>query len=160
MCDTLYVPAYASRIGNVHPESIAFLREKILRPLIHEEKECPKCVYLSRHDSTNRHIANESEIEDFLQERGFEIIVPGHLSLAEKIRAVAHAEVIVLTHGAAIANLVFAPKEAHVVEILTKFHTAALSITSELGQRYFYALPEQIQSEFSKNFGHYMHNRL
>mgnify|MGYP006953803594 FL=1 len=37
---------------------------------------------------------------------------------------------------------------------------AALSITSELGQRYSYVLPEQIQSEFSKNFEHYMHNKL
>ena len=159
LCDTLYLPAYASKTGNVHPESIAFLRDKLLKPLIEGEKEGPKYVYLSRRDSVNRQIVNELEVENFLRERGFTIIVPGHMSLTEQIRAVAHANIIVLTHGAAIANLIFAPRDVHVVEIMTKFHTAALSITSEIGQRYSYVLPEHSQSEFSKNLNHYAFNK-
>jgi capsular polysaccharide biosynthesis protein len=52
-----------------------------------------------------------------LESRGFVLIDPGTMTVTEQIRAFANAEVIVATHGAALANLTFASPGATVIEL-------------------------------------------
>jgi capsular polysaccharide biosynthesis protein len=76
-------------------------------------------LYLSRSDARKRRIVNEDELRRRIGELGFRAITPGELGVAEQIRAVSRARVIVGPHGAAFANLVFAPPGSAVVEINT-----------------------------------------
>ena len=74
-------------------------------------------VFLSRADAGVRRLLNEEALLQPLRALGFEVIVPGRLSVAEQIRAVSRARIIVGAHGAAFANLVFAHPGAAVIEI-------------------------------------------
>jgi capsular polysaccharide biosynthesis protein len=76
-------------------------------------------LYLSRADARKRRLVNEDELLQRLARLGFRAVAPGQLSVAEQIRAVSRARVIVGAHGAGFANLVFAPADAAVVEINT-----------------------------------------
>ena len=74
-------------------------------------------LFVSRRDATVRRVTNESELEAALLSLGFSSIVPGEMSVREQIRRFSRAQVIVGAHGAAFANLVFAPPGTQVVEI-------------------------------------------
>jgi hypothetical protein len=74
-------------------------------------------VFLSRADARVRRLLNEEELLRPLRALGFDVIVPGRLGVAEQIRAISRARIIVGTHGAAFANLVFAHPGAAVIEI-------------------------------------------
>lgn len=76
-------------------------------------------LYLSREDARKRRVVNEEELLQRLTQLGFRAITPGQLSVAEQIRAVSRARVIVGAHGAAFANLVFASPGSAVIEINT-----------------------------------------
>lgn len=136
LCEHLYVPSFISRTGCAHPEAVEFLRRKFLPKIDTDKGTGPKRVYLSRKDSKNRTIINEREVEDVLRQEGFEIVVPGQLSILDQVRMMSAAEKIVVAHGAGLVNLVFAPPGADVLELMTKKHTAGLSIASCMRQPY------------------------
>ncbi len=76
-----------------------------------------KRVYLSRRGQSMRVMVGEAAFERTLAERGFTIVRPETLSAAEQVALVRDAEVLVGASGAALANAVFLPKGARVVEI-------------------------------------------
>ena len=52
-----------------------------------------------------------------LESRGFVLVDPGTMTVADQIRTFANADVIVATHGAALANLTFATPGSTVIEL-------------------------------------------
>lgn len=78
----------------------------------------PRRLYVTRGSRRNtRRLANEPALWPILERRGFERLDPGTLSVQEQIDAFASAEVVVAPHGAALANLVFAPRGVRVLEL-------------------------------------------
>lgn len=76
-----------------------------------------KKIYVSRRDS-GRYPENESEIEQFVRAKGFEVVSLTGLSLAKQISLFSGAEVIIGTHGAGLANIVWSMSgRTRVVEI-------------------------------------------
>jgi capsular polysaccharide biosynthesis protein len=81
-----------------------------------------------------------------LSARGFDVVDPSALSVAEQIATFASASLIVATHGAALANLVFASPGSTVVElfppgsVLPDYWRLASSVPG-LEYRYFSAWP-------------------
>jgi len=76
-----------------------------------------KRVYLSRRGQSMRVMIGEAAFEKALATRGFTIVRPETLSAPEQIALMRDAEVLVGASGAALANAVFLPKGARVVEI-------------------------------------------
>jgi len=74
-------------------------------------------VYLSRRGQSMRVMVGEAAFEKALAARGFRIVRPERLSAAGQVALVRDAEVLVGASGAALANAVFLPKGARVVEI-------------------------------------------
>lgn len=74
-------------------------------------------VYLSRRGQSMRVMVGEAAFERALATRGFAIVRPETLSAAEQVALVRDAEVLVGASGAALANAVFLPRGARVVEI-------------------------------------------
>jgi capsular polysaccharide biosynthesis protein len=74
-------------------------------------------VYLSRREQSMRVMVGEAAFEKALIARGFTIVRPETLSAAEQVALVRDAEVLIGASGAALANAVFLPRGARVVEI-------------------------------------------
>lgn len=74
-------------------------------------------VYLSRRGQSMRVMVGEAALEKALAARGFTIVRPETLSAGQQVALVREAEVLVGASGAALANAVFLPPGARVVEI-------------------------------------------
>ena len=112
----LLLPTQLARWGFVHPWAVEWLRGRF-RLRTPPGPDAPRRLYLSRRDATRRRLRDEPALERALERRGFQTIAPGSLGLLQQIRLMAGAEVVVGVHGAGLANLLFAPRGATVVEI-------------------------------------------
>jgi capsular polysaccharide biosynthesis protein len=74
-------------------------------------------LYFSRRFHSMRVMINEAALETALRARGFEIIKPERLDVAEQIRMMREADVVIGPTGAALANALFAPAGARIIEI-------------------------------------------
>jgi hypothetical protein len=73
-------------------------------------------IYVSRRNAA-RALPGEAQLEALLVERGFAILHLEEMDWADQIRAFRGARVIVGPHGAGLANLVFTPAAARLVEL-------------------------------------------
>lgn len=74
-------------------------------------------LYLSRRGHPMRVMVNEAELETALRARGFTVLQPERLSVAEQLAAFRGASVIVGPTGAAFASALVAPEGAAVIDI-------------------------------------------
>jgi capsular polysaccharide biosynthesis protein len=96
---------------------IKWLRETYLA---HEKKfNVNKKIFIDRTDSTSKHcqIQNESEVSNFLKNKGFSKYQLTKLSFFEKVYLFRNAEIVVGGHGAGFANLAFCKPKTKVIEI-------------------------------------------
>ncbi|MDC0935607.1 glycosyltransferase 61 family protein [Pirellulales bacterium] len=76
-------------------------------------------IYLSRrHPSSSKRLANEAEFQELLVARGFEKHYFEDYDVATQARLMRHAEAVVATHGAGLANLIFAQPGTRVIEVI------------------------------------------
>lgn len=90
----------------------------------------------------SRCIANEEDLANRLSQHGFETVLPGRLTFTEQQRLFSQAEAIVAGHGSGLANLLFAPTTAHVLELFPpRYGTASFfPCSSVIGHRYVAAV--------------------
>ncbi len=100
-------------------------------------------LYISRWDARVRRVLNEDAVAEFLRSRGFEIIAPGTMPLADQIAAFAGAGIVVGAHGAGLANMVFAPPGARIVELMG---------SSAFQQSFMHRLAESCGHRFDRVF--------
>jgi len=95
-------------------------------------------LYVTRRGSRWRRVVNEDEILQRLKKWGFEVVDPGHLTIAQQIEIAAESEVVMGPFGAGMNLLLFAPRDATVVEF--KHNRIPMDINPALcrriGQRY------------------------
>jgi capsular polysaccharide biosynthesis protein len=112
----LVVPAPPAMSEKNPPWAVQWLRNRLL-PRV--ELDGPRQrIYVTRGPSANnRSVLNEGEVTGLLEHRGFVLVDPGAMTVADQIRTFANAEVVVATHGAALANLAFVSPGATVIEL-------------------------------------------
>jgi capsular polysaccharide biosynthesis protein len=114
--ECLVVPGLPATTEKNAPWVGGFLRGRLLDASLADAPR--RRIYVTRGPSANnRTVINDVEVQELLGSRGFELVDPGELSVREQIETFATASVIVATHGAALANLVFAPFGTAVVEL-------------------------------------------
>ncbi len=84
---------------------------------LEDRPDTPRRLYVSRLDATRRALLNEAELEAAMAARGYAIVRPDSLSVRDQIALFRGAEVIVAQSGAALANVLFCPTGARIVEI-------------------------------------------
>ncbi len=117
--DVLCVTSLNDRSGMVHRESLAFVRDAMLRHFrIPAETQSTRRVFISRQEGQWRRIENWDAIEPILREFGFEIIASERLDMAEQVRLFREASHVIAGHGAGLANLMYCAPGTKVLEIL------------------------------------------
>jgi capsular polysaccharide biosynthesis protein len=116
--ETLIVPGLPDAHLRTPPWTVDFIRERLRPPDL--ERVPGRRIYVTRgRERHNRIVTNEEEVVERLAERGFTVVDPGAMPVAEQIRTFAEAEWIVAPHGAALANLAFASPGASAIELFS-----------------------------------------
>ena len=111
--DELVVPSFPS------PECLRLLGKSLLAGLgAGADVSLSRRVFISRRKTGTRTLSNEAEIESLLRAHGFETHFMEDYSLAQQARLIREAEFIVATHGAGLANIVFARPGTRVIEFV------------------------------------------
>ena len=142
--DFLPKPEYS----NYHPEALRLVRSIYLSHIEGEKNlRQPEKVFLKRPlgRATNyRMMENEPEIEAMLAANGFDCVDPADLTFLEQIALLSKAKVIVSASGAALTNIIWAPKGAHVFVLMNDTQYANYwsfgNIAACLGQDFSYVL--------------------
>ena len=111
----LYVPSHIAGTGNFNPENLRKLRAIVLPQLKPVSKPVEK-IYISRAKSSRRFVTNEQQLCDFLKERGFVILYFEEYTFQEQLDLISNAKVVISTHGAALALIMFMKEGTHVLE--------------------------------------------
>ncbi|HJQ41648.1 MAG TPA: glycosyltransferase 61 family protein [Jatrophihabitantaceae bacterium] len=115
--ETLVVPGLPA-VDVLNPRwAMDFLRTR-MRPFASAHAEGGR-IYLSRGASANnRMVENEAQVlDEVLLPRGFRVLNPAGLSVADQIAEFAAATAIVTPHGAGMTNVLFASPGCRVVEL-------------------------------------------
>jgi capsular polysaccharide biosynthesis protein len=75
-------------------------------------------IFVDRGNGSGRRLVNEREVIAHLEKNGFKSVVMNELTIAEQASVFHNAKVIVGVHGAALTNLIHAPSNARVIELL------------------------------------------
>ena len=83
-------------------------------------------------------VLNENEVLELLVSRGFQAVTMDGRTVVEQAALLSRAECVVAPHGAALANLVFAPPGTTVVELTNNNwpHPVFRHIAATMGFRY------------------------
>lgn len=135
-CRALWVPTLLSRSAVVHPYVPGWLRQRLLT---REMKAKPaRRLFIRSAPGTDNALANEDELASMLETKGFDIIDPQTIDFLEQVALFSVAEIIVSPAIPALTNLLFAPRDAMVIEIKVpkdRFVTFQL-LSQRIGQQY------------------------
>ena len=148
-CDELVCPSLPHRVGESDPWGPTFVAEHVLGGARRETGD--RRFLISRGGAPRRRLRNEDDLwEKLLIPRGFERLRLEEHSIQEQAGLLATAAVVVAPHGAGLTNLVFAPKQCCVVELLNGNYPATCfwHLSDELGLDYRYVVG---QPEISEN---------
>lgn len=110
--------------GPVHPEDFARVRSFVNLVVPNDPKsagETKAKVYVSR-SGYKRSMRDESELENWLEDRGFTIFRPSNVeSFSSQIKIFSKAELILGPAGSGLANSMFMPPGGTVVELFSDF---------------------------------------
>lgn len=124
-------------IGNFAPAELEWVRQRYLRPAEAVTTNGGR-YYISRGDAGVRRLVNEEEIAGYLVGQGFEVLTLTGMGFEEQVRRFSRAEMIIGPHGSGLTNMLFAPAEATVVELMPhdEVNHCFWLMSNGLGQRY------------------------
>ncbi|MCP8968349.1 glycosyltransferase family 61 protein [Ectobacillus ponti] len=138
----LLIPSLTGYTGRPPKWACQYLREALLpygTPYGGHER-----IYISRKHAQHRHVGNEGEVEALLKRFAFQTVYLEDMSLQEQIGLFSKARFIVAPHGAGLANLLFAPEGAKVLEFFAPSYVNVVYwvLCNHLNLEYYYLLGE------------------
>lgn len=118
--DELYVPARLARLNDSSDPSLRWVYDRIVAdspgPMTPERRfYISRRVFNAKHSS--RVVVNEMQIEALFQQAGFEILYPELLTFPEQVEHCAGATAIAGLSGSNLFNILFARRDALLIEI-------------------------------------------
>ena len=113
--ELLLVPDFAGRFGWPSARAVHWLRRRVLGAAAADPPQ--RRLWLGRGQGWRRPVLGEAATLERLRPFGLNAVDPGRLSLARQAALLASAELVVLPHGGALANLVFARPGTQVLEL-------------------------------------------
>ena len=109
------LPSLPGVPGVVPPETVDFLRNTFST----KKNSRSRKIFIGRGEAKHRPLIHEREIWAQLENRGFDSVDCGKMSVQEQAEVFGSAEVVVGAHGAALTNLVFCRPGTRVVELFS-----------------------------------------
>ena len=153
----LIVPAFSGHLGWPTPGAIDFLRQTFLPTALSKfqqsDRHFPERIYISRAGAKYRHLFNEDEAIEQLQEWGFVSVALETMSFVEQILLFSHAKVIVAPHGSGLTNLIFCQPNTQIIELTSPryFRHYYRTISQHLNLHHYYLIGEVLPSQFLRD---------
>ena len=150
--ETLFFAPPVKGLGQDLPGLNEWLRAACYREFnIHASKiERNQLIYISREQARGRKIANETDVMQFLQTKGFKRYFLEEMSLEQIVRLFATAKVVVSPHGAGLTNLIFAQPQTKVIEIFEptakEIGACYWSLSAAMNHDYWYLLGDRVEN--------------
>jgi capsular polysaccharide biosynthesis protein len=146
------------------PSAFDLLKLSTESQAVQSEGNWPEKIILRRRTGA-RLVSNFAELELALVPKGFKVVETERLTFIEQFLLFSRAKIIIGSSGAALANLMFAPKDAKIFILISKFPDTSYwywqNIACSSGKQISYVLGEAdstgkgIHADFSidlKNF--------
>ena len=145
-CEEMILPSLPGRIGDVPPWVCDFLRGPHVRLSPSTDKK--NIYFVTRRKTTSRNLLNEQLLLDSLASLGVQAVEPQDLPFVEQVGLFANADIIVGTHGAGLANIVFCKPKAYVVELIPSEYKNKCywALSGNIPLRYAYIIGERSSS--------------
>lgn len=105
--------------GNCSAQVVSWLRTKLMPALLGTPPLKPEgLVYVSRGRATRRRVQNEDQLVPQLEARGFRVCFMEDMTVKQQMAAFAGAKMVVMPHGAAGTNIVFAQPGCVFIEMV------------------------------------------
>ena len=114
---SVILPSLTATALMQRPELMRQVRQELLAALCPEPVRPFRRVYVARSEKYPRILVNEPEVDAWLAEQGFEKVYFEQMTLQEQVRLMHETEVLLAVHGAGMANILFLPSTARVIEI-------------------------------------------
>lgn len=156
---SLVVPTMPGVPGNPPRWACDYLRKSLLSTV--KRSSHSRRIYISRAKASSRTVINENELLPLLERFGFRTLYLEELSLQEQINEFSQAEAIVAPHGSGLANLVFCPPGACVIELFSPNYINVMywALSSHLGLDYSYIVGDARIAR-SGNRGRHVHENI
>ncbi|MDZ4316520.1 MAG: glycosyltransferase family 61 protein [Azonexus sp.] len=101
-------------------------------------------LFVARRSSLRRRILNEESVLDLCKKFGLNVIFPEEFNLDEQVSIFSHAEIIVGISGAALTNILFAPKNCNILALTPNqgFELFFWDIANIVGQKFSFLFGE------------------
>ncbi len=131
---TLIFPSYLSP-KNLSIRNVSWLRENLLPAFGITPQPPHKLIYISRSQASTRRLLNEPAVLDKLQPLGFEVLHLETMKVKEQIEAFSNARIVVMPHGAAGLNLIFAQPGTIIIDLMSaSYRQTFLLLLASLNQ--------------------------
>jgi tetratricopeptide (TPR) repeat protein/capsular polysaccharide biosynthesis protein len=136
----LIVPSFPGYLDWVPQGTIKFLRQTFLPHITIAKADIQNKIYISRAKAKNRQVVNESEVNEFLDNQGFQTIFLEEMTVLEQVTVFANADIIVAPHGSGLTNLVFCSPDTKIVELFAPnyIRTDYWMISQQLHLEHYY----------------------
>lgn len=127
--DELIVPSLLGPEGRPTPAVLSVLAEvedRVLGAKPKEEARGGERLYISRDRARRRRVANEAELWSALEARGFRRLYLEDMPWRDQLAAFRSAKIVVASHGAGLANLVWCQPGTRVVELFRRDYVNGL----------------------------------
>ena len=98
-------------------------------------------IYISRKNAPKRKLQNEDEIISILINHGFTVVDCNKLNFEEQLKYILNSEILISSHGAGFAHMLWMKQKSKVLEIRAKDNcndNCVFTLASDLGHDYFY----------------------
>ncbi|ERM80984.1 hypothetical protein P872_11800 [Rhodonellum psychrophilum GCM71 = DSM 17998] len=110
-------------------------------------------IYISRKLSSRRKVLNEEELKNFLESKGFKIIIAEKFSFEEQRRLMSKSKLVISNHGAGLTNMLFMPDNSIVVELkanVSTINNCYFNLARALDHKYYYTLNKANSKDVQK----------
>lgn len=140
--DRLLVPNNPNWALDAPPAMVDWLRQRLVPK---DPPAGPVRLLLTRGSTPNTRIyEQEAELLALLEQRGFQRVDPGTLSVQGQIDLFSKAEMVIAPHGAGLTNVTFSPRGVKVLEMFpsTYVHKGLYAICQAIGADYRYLVAD------------------
>ena len=150
-CKNLFMPTHTAPTGNFNEKMIRGLRSLFTDYFQYSNNDHPNDkVYISRGKARRRKIANENELNEVLEEYGFETINFEDYSFEQQVKIARGTRYLISNHGAGLSNMLFMRSGSSLLElrhIADKLNNCFFALASALNIKYFYQLCQSVSPD-------------